>query len=439
MQADKTTLTDLSIFNADEEQSIFHHLNFSKTVGGREWLRHFLNAPHAGIATIRNTQFIIQKISSVHSAWEKNSITNGTIMVIERFYETPVDEIPSAPGFFGSISYRLFSSADFSLVRFSVKHFVDFLMGMQEIVKLLDDEKNPSQLSLLLEQAKLRLNKTGLQQLLDGANVKDLPNEKLLALGHYFKRRFKEEALELIEIYSKLDAYYSMAVACSKYNFIFPEFTESEKPFVTAKQLYHPLLYTPVAYNVELDREHNFLFLTGANMAGKSTFIKAVGVSVYLAHIGMGVPAKEMQLSLFDGLLSNINVVDNIIQGESYFFNEVQRIKKTIEKINDGKKWLILIDELFKGTNVQDAMKCSSTVIEGLRKMHNSLFILSTHLYEIGDALKVYPNIQFKYFETSVVNDQLQFSYMLKEGISNDRLGYLILKREGVVDMLKEL
>ena len=135
------------------------------------------------------------------------------------------------------------------------------------------------------------------------------------------------------------------------------------------------LLPTPVSYNVELNQQANFLFLTGANMAGKSTFIKAVGVAVYLAHVGMGVPAKSFQLSLFDGLLSNIQVEDNISRGESYFFNEVQRIKKTIEKINDGRNWLILIDELFKGTNVQDAMKCSTTVIEGLRKMKNTLFI----------------------------------------------------------------
>jgi DNA mismatch repair ATPase MutS len=174
-------------------------------------------------------------------------------------------------------------------------------------------------------------------------------------------------------------------------------------------------------------------------MAGKSTFIKAVGVSVYLAHIGMGTPAKSMELSLFDGLLSNIQVGDNILKGESFFFNEVQRIKKTIEKINDGRNWLILIDELFKGTNVQDAMKCSTAVIEGLRKMHNALFILSTHLYEIGESLRQYPNIQFRFFETAVEKDQLVFSYSLKEGISNDRLGYLILKREGVVKMLENL
>jgi DNA mismatch repair ATPase MutS len=146
-----------------------------------------------------------------------------------------------------------------------------------------------------------------------------------------------------------------------------------------------------------------------------------------------------MKLTLFDGLLSNINVVDNIAKGESFFFNEVQRIKNTIDKINNGKKWLVLIDELFKGTNVQDAMKCSLTVIKGLIKIKNSLFILSTHLYEIGEELKPYPNISFRYFETNVNNDQLSFSYQLREGISNDRIGYVILKREKVVDMLEKL
>ena len=68
-----------------------------------------------------------------------------------------------------------------------------------------------------------------------------------------------------------------------------------------------------------------------------------------------------------------------------------------------------------------------------------ALFILSTHLYEIGTELKNYPNISFRYFETNVTDDQLQFTYQLKEGISNDRIGYVILKREKVVEMLEKL
>jgi DNA mismatch repair ATPase MutS len=260
-----------------------------------------------------------------------------------------------------------------------------------------------------------------------------------LYFGYHIRNRYKNDTIELLEIFGRLDAWYSMALAMKNFDLHFPEFIELDKPTVNAKGLYHLLLKHPVSYDLELNPDHNFLFLTGANMAGKSTLIKSVGSAVFLAHLGMGVPAQQMTLSLFDGLLTNINVVDNIAKGESYFFNEVQRVKNTVEKINNGKKWLVLIDELFKGTNVQDAMKCSLTVIKGLIKIKNSLFILSTHLYEIGEELKQYPNISFRYFETTANDDQLEFSYQLKEGISNDRLGYLILKREKVVDMLEKL
>jgi DNA mismatch repair ATPase MutS len=84
-------------------------------------------------------------------------------------------------------------------------------------------------------------------------------------------------------------------------------------------------------------------------------------------------------------------------------------------------------------------MKCSLTVIRGLIKIKNSLFILSTHLYEIGEELREHSNISFKYFETTVADDQLDFSYQLRDGISNDRIGYVILKREKVVEMLEKL
>ena len=230
-----------------------------------------------------------------------------------------------------------------------------------------------------------------------------------------------------------------MATAVQKYQLTFPEFVESGEPYIKADKIFHILLREPVAYDIQLSPSSNFLFLTGANMAGKSTFIKSLGIAVYLAHLGMGVPAKHLELSLFDGVLSNINVEDNIIKGESYFFNEVQRIKNTILTINNGKKWLVLIDELFKGTNVQDAMRCSLAVINGLIRIKSSLFVLSTHLYEIGEEINEHSNISFKYFETNINNDKLEFTYQLKDGISNDRLGYFILKSEKVVEMLEKL
>jgi len=290
-----------------------------------------------------------------------------------------------------------------------------------------------------LRRAADLLNKPTLIELRQRERGKQFSWQETIYYGRYVRNEFRSQAFELIAIYGRIDAWYSMAVAMQKMKLVFPEFIDQPQPYIDASKLFHILLPTPTPYDVKLSHDNNFLFLTGANMAGKSTFIKAVGSTVFLAHLGMGVPAASMRLTRFDGLLSNINVVDNIIKGESYFFNEVQRIKNTIYKINDGKKWLVLIDELFKGTNVQDAMKCSSTVIKGLIRIKNSLFILSTHLYEIGDELKIYPNISFKYFETNVIGDQLVFNYQLKDGISNDRFGYLILKKEKVVDMLDKL
>jgi DNA mismatch repair ATPase MutS len=438
MQADKTTINDLSIFAHEEEQSVFHHINFTTTIGGKEWLHYFLSNPLATAEKVKETQQIIQRIIAVHDQWPQR-ISNGTVMVVGRFFETAVESLPSHPNKVNALMYKVTNASDYSITKYSVTHFVDFVQGFHLLYSLLYNEQNPSLLQNMLERVQQLLQRPEMQFMLQHDKTNPLSKTKILSLGHFIRNHFKQQSIELIDIYSRLDAYYSMATACKKYNYCFPVFIESNQPQLIAQQLYHPLLHTPIAYNIDLNQQQNFLFLTGANMAGKSTFIKAVGLSVYLASIGMGVPAQSMQLTMFDGLLSNIQVVDNIIQGESYFFNEVQRIRKTIEKISDGKKWLILIDELFKGTNVQDAMKCSATVIEGLRKMQSALFVLSTHLYEIGEGLQQYPNIQFRYFETEVKDEQLIFSYQLKEGISNDRLGYLILKREGVMEMLSKL
>ena len=325
------------------------------------------------------------------------------------------------------------------MVRYSVGHFADFVRGMNKMIELLDGPECPPMLGELLQKARQLLDNEILDSLAKTAPGVKLSPVQVVHYGFYIRMRFKGPMQSLIQIYNRLDAWYSMAMAVRKYNLAFPTFLEQEDPFIEARSLYHLLLPAPVAYDVLLDRSTNFLFLTGANMAGKSTFIRSVGVVVFLAHMGMGVPAQSMRLSLFDGILSNINVVDNIAKGESFFFNEVQRIRNTLQKISGQKKWLVLIDELFKGTNVQDAMKCSITVIKGLIRIRRSLFILSTHLYEIGDELRQYPNISFNYFETTVKDDQLEFSYQLKEGISNDRIGYLILKREKVVEMLENL
>ena len=438
MVIDQTTYNDLSLFHHEEEYSVFHKLDFTFTTEGREWLFKFFGNPFSERRSIEETQKIVRLILEKKKEWP-SSISNGTLMVIEKFYDNTIDSIPTTPNLLNAFTYKAFHTPDFSLVKYSVAHFADFFRGIKKLIHLLDEESAPLLLRSFLHRAQDLMNRQIIQELADRDPSKPLSWKETIYYGGYIRDHFKNPSSELIGIFGRLDAWHSMATAMEKYDLCFPVFSNEDQPLIDAQQLFHLLLPTPVPYDVHMSKESNFIFLTGANMAGKSTFIKAVGCAVFMAHLGMGVPAKEMSLSIFDGLLSNINVVDNIVKGESYFFNEVQRIRNTIMKINDGRKWLVLIDELFKGTNVQDAMKCSLTVIKGLIKIKNSLFILSTHLYEIGEELKPFPNISFRYFETEVDEDQLSFSYQLKEGVSNDRLGYLILKREKVVELLEQL
>ncbi|MEO6136175.1 MAG: DNA mismatch repair protein MutS [Ginsengibacter sp.] len=438
METDKTTLIDLSIFNHEEDFSLFNKLNLTKTVGGREKLRLIFNKSLSNIDDIKNVQRTLQLMSEHEDEWPV-FISNGSIMMIHKFYETAIDEPPAHPTISSAHYYKLFHAPDYSLIKYSIGHAFDFIKGMQQIIAIFNTENAPANLKMKLDKANLLAGTHQLKVIAQRRKKDELTIIETLGLAHYLRYHYKQQLFELIEIYFHLDAWFGMMKANQKFQLSFPEFIITENPILEAKKLFHILLPEPVAYDVELNQEHNFIFLTGANMAGKSTFIKAVGSAVFLAHIGMGVPAKSMKLSVFDGLLSNINVQDNVAKGESYFYNEVQRIKNTILKVNDGRKWLILIDELFKGTNVQDAMKCSSVVIEGLIKIRKSLFILSTHLYEIGHNLQRHPNIDFKYFETDVKDEKLTFSYQLKEGISSDRLGYLILKREKVIDLLDSL
>jgi DNA mismatch repair ATPase MutS len=438
MQIDKITFSDISIFHPEEESSIFNKLNFTKTFGGKEWLRRFFSEPHNDLKRILGTQNIIKTLLARLDDWPTD-ITNGTVLMMDKFLDYNLDPVPQHPNLFNSFTYKIVHKEDYSMVKYSVTHFADFYRGLKKMLYLFSGTELSANLSIYLERIVAVLKEESLQRLANSKPDEKFTPEDNLYFAFHIRNRFKRQTLELIDIYGRLEAWYSMAMAVKTYDLQFPEFVDQEEPFFEAQGLFHVLLPTPIAYDLSLNQGKNFLFLTGANMAGKSTLIKAVGSAVFLAHMGMGVPAKSMRLSLFDGLLTNINVSDNIAKGESYFFNEVQRIKNTIYKINDGKKWLVLIDELFKGTNVQDAMKCSLTVIKGLIKIKSSLFILSTHLYEIGEELKKYPNISFKYFETNVMDDQLQFSYQLKDGISNDRIGYVILRREKVVEMLDKL
>lgn len=436
MEIDKTTIQDLTIFGNAQEAGVFDYFNHTRTVAGKQQLYKNLSVPLSNLENIQGVAETIRRIQRIE--WPA-TISNGTLMVVEQFTEARIEPIPKRPGMINALAYKIFNAGDFALCRYSVEHYATFFRGLKEIIHLFSGEQNPAPLSRLLQTLQTHLDDASIQIVFQQKDMAKLPPIMMLQLAHYLRYTFKRHVPALITAYAQLDAWYAVGTAATTHNLTEVHWAEGANPKLEAISLFHLLLPHPVPYSFRMDENSNFLFLTSANMAGKSTFIKAIGIAVYLAHCGFPVPAQSLTLSLMDGMLSNIHISDNLSKGESYFYNEVKRISNTVSKIQNEKKWLILIDELFKGTNVQDAMKCNTVVIEGLLKIRSALFILSTHLYEIAGQLSHHPNIRFVHFETTIENDQPVFHYTLKEGVSNDRLGYLILKQSGVVKMLNDL
>lgn len=226
------------------------------------------------------------------------------------------------------------------------------------------------------------------------------------------------------------EAYYSMARAHICHNFCFPEFA-GERFEVTG--IFHPLLKEPVK-NTITNSQHVVL-LTGPNMSGKSTFLKSVGLCVYLAHVGLGVPAAACVMPFFDTICVAIHLKDDIKSGYSHFLSEIKTLKQVVSDAASNKRCFAVFDELFRGTNLEDALEIGTTTIRGLTRYRHSQFFISTHLHQLKERLPQ-QHISTYYVDTHIKNNQPVFTYQLKTGWSEVKIGQLLFEQEGLNQLL---
>jgi len=258
----------------------------------------------------------------------------------------------------------------------------------------------------------------------------------LMFYNHLLKTRLHKEIEDLLLFIYELDVYIAVSAVAQARGFIYAEALPAERNVFSCDNLYHPCVDKAIGNSLLLDESHNVLFLTGANMAGKSTLMKSIGIGLYLAHIGFPVAAAEMKFSVREGLYSSINVADNIGLGYSHFYAEVVRVKQAAEAAASGKRLLLMFDELFKGTNVKDAYDGTLAVTEGFSDYTDCLFIVSTHIIEVGAALKKRENIQFAFMPTIMEGFRPRYTYKMRQGITEDRQGMMIIRNEGILELI---
>lgn len=244
---------------------------------------------------------------------------------------------------------------------------------------------------------------------------------------------------KLLHLISYLDIYISVGKIAKKNAFVFAQAIEEVENTLDIRGVYHPHVPNAVSNDIYIDKNNNMVFLTGANMAGKSTFMKSLGIAIFLAHVGFPLPAESMVFSVQDGLYTTINLPDNLNLGYSHFYTEVMRVKKIAWEVAKDKKFFVIFDELFRGTNVKDAYDATVAISEAFSKRIKSTFIISTHIIEAGEALKeLCDNIQCIFLPTEMVGDIPVYTYKLNQGITSDRHGMVIIHNEKILEILNE-
>lgn len=245
---------------------------------------------------------------------------------------------------------------------------------------------------------------------------------------------------ELFGLFCEIDLYTVVGRVAREYDFCFAEAMKEDEVSIEIKGLHHPCIRKAVSNDLSITGQKNIFFLTGANMAGKSTLMKSFGIAVYMAHMGFPVAAREMRFIVQDGMYTSINVPDNINMGYSHFYAEVLRVKKVAVEVSLSKRLVVIFDELFKGTNVKDAYDATYAVTSALAKRRACSFMISTHIIEVGHELgKNCGNATFAYLPTVMDGSVPTYTYKLEPGITNDKHGMIIINNERIVELIREV
>lgn len=228
------------------------------------------------------------------------------------------------------------------------------------------------------------------------------------------------------------DMYSSIAKGIRINDLVFPQFN-SENDF-TVENFYHLDVKNAIKNTLGVNKK-NIIVFTGANMSGKSTTMKSISIIVLLAHLGIAVPAKHCNIPFYDSIFLYFSVNDNLKEGYSHFAQEIMNLKNVLLALK-SKNCFVVFDEIFSGTNINDAAQITVNTVNGLSKFKNSLFVFSTHLNLIESHLTENKNVILLYLECFLESNELSFTYKLKEGWSSLEIGKLLFNKYGLNELL---
>ncbi len=434
---DKQTIRDLDIFpDRRNDHSIYSFYKRTSTVGGQELLHEIFNTPVSDFGFLQNRKNEIAFFFENNRFLELKSEQLDLIEYYLRNQRVPMkDNIIDA--ILNFVKSKLKSDQDYYTISTGIKEIIPLLNSLKSFLAGFKTFPTNPGLNDDFESIRKFISSKSIKKVLN--QTQDLSFLQINKLDQIFRVCNKIQFRELLNIVYRIDVLQTLSKIMKTEGFTLPDYRTGSQPLFEVIDAFHPFLSAPIPNSFMFNPDSNLCFLTGPNMSGKSTFLKTIGLQIYLAHLGFPVPAKELKISIFEGLFTTINLTDNLNLGYSHFYSEVKRVKDIAFKINSRKNLVIIFDELFRGTNVKDAFDASLTIISALAKIRDNFFFISTHILEVAENLDKQDSIMFNCFESDLSDQKPIYDFKLKEGISKERIGMLIIKNENIIELLDEI
>ncbi|MEE9406711.1 MAG: DNA mismatch repair protein MutS [Polaribacter sp.] len=242
---------------------------------------------------------------------------------------------------------------------------------------------------------------------------------------------YKHTVEKWFDVVAFFDAQNSLAnFNFNQTTFVFPEITVG-KEVVKGTNLGHPLLDSKKRIDNDfIINKEEFFIVTGANMAGKSTFLRTVSLSIVMANCGLPVCAESFKYSPIK-LITSMRTTDSLTEDESYFYSELKRLKFIVDEI-ENEDYFIILDEILKGTNSRDKAIGSKKFVEKLSNS-NSTGIIATHDVSLCELENEFLGIKNYYFDAEIIEDELHFDYTLKNGVCKNMNASFLLQKMQII------
>lgn len=440
---DKQTLTDLKVFNKPQSDSIYGLYNHTHTLGGAKLLEEMFRYPLSSAQAINQRIAVFRLFRAQQLSFTLNTEWFDAI----EHYLSNTDERTRLKAHGNNwqqkINRAIGADVAYTTTYKAVTSVAQLFRALEGYLPSLATKDTPH---LLQDDIDLfeRLRGHECFGWITPSLPKRLPYALIAKCDELLRFAHRDEVKQLLAIAYRLDLYCAVAHAAQIHNLCFPEIFDEQYESgdtLVLEGLRHPLLPHAVTNDITLTKGQQVIFLTGANMAGKSTFMKAFSSALYLAHIGMPVAATCMRCGVYYGMYTTINLPDNMHLGLSHFYAEVKRLRRVADQVHKSGRLIVIFDELFRGTNVKDAHEATVEVMKAFCDRPDSLFMISTHIVEAGEELAQVPavadSIRFVYFPT-LIDDQgkTRYTYAIADGITADRHGMMIVRNEKILEIL---